>query len=451
MTLASLEERSFVVHGLGVTGRAVAAALARRAFEVVVGDDAPGPAARALAAHLGVPILDTAGVVDALGRADAYLPTPGLAEDHVTMGAARAAGVAVLSEFDLAAAWDERPVAAITGTNGKTTVTELVADVLDRSGIAAVTAGNTEVPLVEAIDDPEPEWFVVEASSFRLAHSRHFAPRVATWLNFAPDHLDVHSSLSSYERAKANIWRDQSPTDVAVANRDDPIVWSHANGPARVVSFGLAEPGVTGPDYGLVDGTLVGPGGETIVAVGELGRALPHDVANALAATATARAAGGTTDAARDALVGFRGLAHRVELIGERDGVRWFDDSKATVPHAVGAAVRGFPSVVLIAGGRNKGLDLSVLGEFAPPVRAVIGIGESAAEVVDAFGSLPHRTATSMDEAVDAAVSLAAPGDVVVLSPGCASFDWYQGYAARGDDFARSVRTRVLHGEGSAQ
>jgi UDP-N-acetylmuramoylalanine--D-glutamate ligase len=364
------------------------------------------------------------------------------------MGAARAAGVAVLSEFDLAAAWDDRPIAAITGTNGKTTVTELVADVLDRSGVAAVTAGNTQVPLVEAIDDPEPEWFVVEASSFRLANSRHFAPRVASWLNFAPDHLDVHSSLGSYERAKATIWRDQSSTDVAVANRDDPIVWSYANGPARVVSFGLAEPGLTGPDYGLVDGALVGPGGEMIVRVDELGRSLPHDVANALAAVATAHAAGGTTDAARDALVGFRGLAHRVELIGERDGVRWFDDSKATVPHAVGAAVRGFSSVVLIAGGRNKGLDLSVLGELSPPVRAVIGIGESAGEVVDAFGSMPHRTAASMDDAVDAAASLAAPGDVVVLSPGCASFDWYEGYAARGDDFARSVRARVLRGGG---
>ena len=291
MTVEPLAERSFVVHGLGVTGRAVTSALARRSFEVIVGDDAPSPAARALAADLGIPILDSAGVVDALARADAFLPTPGLPEEHVTMHAARAGGVAVLSEFDLAAAWDDRPVVAITGTNGKTTVTELVADILDRSGIAAVMAGNTEVPLVEAIDDPEPEWFVVEASSFRLAHSRRFAPRVATWLNFAPDHLDVHSSLSSYERAKANIWRDQSPTDVAIANRDDPIVWSYANGPARVVSFGLAEPGVGGPDYGLLDGTLVGPGGETIIRVDELGRSLPHDVANALAAVATAHAA----------------------------------------------------------------------------------------------------------------------------------------------------------------
>jgi UDP-N-acetylmuramoylalanine--D-glutamate ligase len=447
MTLAPLAERSFVVHGLGVTGRAVAAALARRSFEVIVGDDAPTPAARALAADLGIPILDSAGVVDALARVDAFLPTPGLPEDHVTMGAARAAGVAVRSEFDLAAAWDDRPVVAVTGTNGKTTVTELVADILGRSGIATVTAGNTEVPLVEAIDDHEPEWFVVEASSFRLAHTRRFAPRVASWLNFAPDHLDVHSSLSSYERAKANIWRDQSPADVAIANRDDPIVWSYANGPARVLAFGLGEPGVGGPDYGLLDGTLVGPGGETIVRIDELGRSLPHDVANALAAGATAHAAGGTTDAARDALVGFRGLAHRVELVGERDGVRWFDDSKATVPHAVGAAVRGFSSVVLIAGGRNKGLDLSVLGELAPPVHAVIGIGESATEVVDAFGSMPHRTASTMDDAVEAARSLAVPGDAVVLSPGCASFDWYEGYAARGDDFARSVRAQVLGGE----
>ena len=377
-----------------MTGRAVAAALARRSLEVVVGDDAPGPAARALAAELGVEILDSAGVVDALSRADAYVPTPGLAEGHVTMDAARAAGVAVLSEFDLAAAWDDRPVVAITGTNGKTTVTELVADVLARSGVPAVTAGNTDVPLVEAIDDPAPDWFVVEASSFRLGYSRRFAPRVATWLNFAPDHLDVHASLATYERAKASIWRDQSSTDVAVANRDDPIVWSHANGPARVVSFGLAEPGDGGPDYGLVDGALVGPGGESIVRVDELGRSLPHDVANALAAVATAHAAGGDhRRGARRAASASAGWPTASSSIGEHDGVRWFDDSKATVPHAVGAAVRGFTSVVLIAGGRNKGLDLSVLGELAPPVRAVVGIGESADEVVDAFGcdAAPHR------------------------------------------------------------
>jgi UDP-N-acetylmuramoylalanine--D-glutamate ligase len=291
---------------------------------------------------------------------------------------------------------------------------------------------------------------VVEASSFRLGHTRRFTPRVATWLNFAPDHLDVHATLDAYRDAKARIWREQRLTDTAIANRDDPVVWSHATGPAQVVSFGLGRPGDDGPDYGIVDGMLMGPGGVDLVDSSELQRSLPHDVANALAAVATAVAAGATLDAARDALRGFRNLAHRVELVGERDGVRWFDDSKATVPHAVGAAVGGFTSVVLIAGGRNKGLDLSVLGAMSPPVRAVVGIGESADEVTGAFHDIPTRTAPTMDDAVDAAASLAAPGDVVVLSPGCASFDWYSGYAARGDDFARAVRERVLRPRGTA-
>jgi UDP-N-acetylmuramoylalanine--D-glutamate ligase len=449
LTTESLPERRFLVMGLGVTGLAVARALAQRGREVVLADDAPGETARELAADLGVRILDTSGAIEALASVDALVPTPGLPDDHPVLRTAVEGGHTRLSEFDLAAAWDERPIAAVTGTNGKTTVTELVSDILGRSGIVAPTVGNTAVPLVAAIDDPEPQWFVVEASSFRLGHARRFAPRVETWLNFAPDHLDVHATLDAYEASKARIWRDQGPTDTAIANRDDPVVWSHARGPARVVSFGRSTPGTDGPDYGLVDGVLMAPGGVELVDESELQRSLPHDVANALASVATATAAGATVDAARDALRGFRNLAHRVELVGERDGVRWYDDSKATVPHAVGAAVGGFTSVVLIAGGRNKGLDLSVLGAMSPPVRAVVGIGESAGDVVAAFHDIPTRQAGTMDEAVDVAASLAATGDVVVLSPGCASFDWYSGYAARGEDYARAVRERILRPGGA--
>src|SRR5690606_31142843 len=160
--------------------------------------------------------------------------------------------------------------------------------------------------------------------------------------------------------------------------------------------------------------------------VADLPRQLPHDLANALAAAATAEGLGATPDGTRLALESFTGLRHRVELVGEHAGVRWFDDSKATAPHATAAAASAFPSVVLIAGGRNKGLDLSVLGEI-PTVRAVVGIGESAEEVTAAFRGLPTATASSMGEAVTAAAQLARPGDTVLLSPGCASFDWYSG------------------------
>jgi len=426
-----------LVFGLGVTGRAVTAALSLRGRAVIAADDSPSEVAQTLLGELGVE-LATGDVEVLVGRATGLVPTPGLPDAHPVLAAARAAGLPVLSEFDLAHSWDERPLVAITGTNGKTTVTTLVTEMLQESGLAAVAAGNTDVPLVAAIDDPMIDVFVVEASSFRLGHSRHFAPDVGVWLNFAPDHLDVHADLAAYESAKARIWRQQGPEQLAVANAADPVVARHATGPARVVNFGGAD------DFHEVDGVLVTPDGVRILAVDELRRALPHDVANALAASAAALGAGATLEGVREALAGFEGLAHRVSLVGEADGIRWFDDSKATTPHAIAAAVRGFPSVVLIAGGRNKGLDLAVIAELVPPVRAVVGIGEAGPEIVEALAGIPSSLASSMDDAVIAARRLANPGDVVVLSPGCASFDWYRNYGERGDDFTRAVHEKVL-------
>jgi UDP-N-acetylmuramoylalanine--D-glutamate ligase len=439
-----------LVVGVGVTGAAVARALVAHGHDVVVADDAAGPAARAAAADLRLDLVE-APAADELAAlvagADAVLPAPGLPARHPLFAAARAAGVPVLSEFDLASWWDDRPMLAITGTDGKTTVTTLVRDMLLASGLAAVAVGNTPVPLVAAIDDPATDVFVVEASSFRLEHSQRFAPAVGTWLNFAPDHLDSHPDLASYEAAKARIWRDQSADQVAVGNADDPVVATHlAGAPARHVTFGLAAKA----DFRLVGGAapggrLTGPaegraGPVEIARVEELQRALPHDIANGLAAAATALAGGASIEGVRRGLLGFRGLPHRVALVGEAGGVRFYDDSKATTPHAAATAVAGFESVVLIAGGRNKGLDLGVLAESAGPIRAVVAIGEAASEVVAAFdGVRPVTRAGSMDDAVRAAVDLARPGDAVLLSPGCASFDWYGSYGERGDDFARAV------------
>jgi UDP-N-acetylmuramoylalanine--D-glutamate ligase len=179
-----------------------------------------------------------------------------------------------------------------------------------------------------------------------------------------------------------------------------------------------------------------------------LPRALPHDIANALAAAAVSLAAGATVEGVAAGLASAPQLPHRVSLVGEGGGVRWFDDSKATTPASVLSAVAGFPSVVLIAGGRNKGLDLSALAAAAPPVRSAVAIGESAPEVSRALaGRVPVRQAETMAEAVDMAAEVARPGDAVLLSPGCTSFDWYASYAARGDEFARIVRCRLQKGE----
>ncbi len=384
---------------------------------------------------------DADALADLVAAVDAVVPSPGVPDHHPVFAAARRAGVPLQSEFDLAARWDRRPQVAITGTNGKTTVTELTRSMLQASGLRAVAVGNTEIPLVAAIDDPSTDVFVVEASSFRLLHSSHYAPDVATWLNLAPDHLDNHSTLEAYIAAKARIWVDQSPDQVAIGNADDPVVVAHLDrAPAMHVTFGLAA----GADYHLNGDRLVLADGTVLATTDELHRSFPHDLANALAAAASTLHGGGTADGARTALLAFRGLPHRVTLVGEAEGVRWYDDSKATAPHATRAALQGFDSVVLIAGGRNKGLDLSELAADADHVRAVVAIGDAAEEVGAAFDGLcPVRMARSMDEAVAEAAALARAGDAVLLSPGCASFDWYGSYAERGDDFARAVQARL--------
>jgi UDP-N-acetylmuramoylalanine--D-glutamate ligase len=439
--------RALVV-GFGLTGQAVTTALRARGSEVVVVDDHPSAATRAAAESCAVELLEapTRPQLDALlPGVDALLPSPGVPEQHPVFAAALAAGVPVMSEFDLAAAWDSRPLLAVTGTDGKTTVTTLVTDMLRRSGLRAVAAGNTEIPLVEAIERDDVDLFVVEASSFRLAHTRRFRPEVATWLNFAEDHLDNHATIAAYEAAKARIWADLGPGHgVAVANADDATVMANRRPDVRTVTFGVDAPA----DYRVEGERLVAPSGE-VVERSELPRSFPHDVSNALAATATALEGGATLDGVRASLLAFVGLPHRVSVVGEWDEVVWYDDSKATTPQATLAAVRAFDHVVLVAGGLNKGLDLSVLSAAAPRLRAVVAIGQSAGEVAAAFaGTVPTVEVGSMDEAVRAADERARPGDVVLLSPACASFDWYSGYAARGDDFAERAR-RLHHGETS--
>lgn len=430
-----------LVVGLGVTGRAVTRALTRRGIDVVVVDDRPSDEVRRFVDDAGLVLHDSSDAVAVarlVASADTVVPAPGLPDHHPVMREARTVGARIRSEFDLAADWDDRPVVAVTGTDGKTTVTTIVADMLETSGRRVGLAGNNDVPLVEAIDDPHTDLFVVEASSFRLGHSERFAPTVATWLNFAPDHLEVHENLAAYEAAKASILAHQSPTDTAVLNADDPVVSAHG-GRAHRLTFSTSAGATDG--YRIVDDTLVTDTGEPIIAVGSLGRRLPHDVANALAASATARAAGADLDAIATTLARFSGLPHRVQLIGEHDGIRFVDDSKATVPHAALAAIRCFDSVVLIAGGRNKGLDLSDMASPVEHLRAAVVLGEAATDLRSAFDArgIPVEVAESMADAVQRSRRIAREGDTVLLSPGCASHDMYADYAARGDDFAREV------------
>lgn len=434
--------RALVV-GLGVAGAEVARSLVAHDVTVVAVDEHPSAAMRDTAASLGVELVESPSVADLaalVAASDVVFPSPGVPEGHPVFELAREAGRRVLSEFDLARLLDDRPVVAITGTDGKTTVTTMVTEMLEASGVRAIACGNTETPLVTAIADPTHEVFVVEASSFRLASTERFEPVVAVWLNFAPDHLDAHESLLTYEAAKARIWRDLDDAHgVAIVNAADPVVMANVDPRIETIAFG---PAGSGADATVVDGVLVLPDGTALVRVDELPRAFPHDIDNALAASVAALGAGASIDGVRAVLRSFGGLAHRIQLVADHDGIAWYDDSKATTPHAVLAAVAAFDSVVLVAGGRNKGLDLSVLAATVPPVRAVVAIGEAADEVAAAFGERCPvvRVTTNIDDAVRVAADLARPGDAVVLSPGCASFDWFGSYAQRGDEFARAVR-----------
>lgn len=436
-----------VVVGLGAHGRAVADALSRRGVDVVAVDDRPDPTALNFAAERGIELFtapDRDRLRTLMRSATGFVPTPGLPEAHPAFGLASELGVATVSEFDLAQDWDDRPMYAVTGTDGKTTVTDMIAAMVVASGRSTLVAGNTEPPLVAAIDDPGYDCFVVEASSFRLGHSSRFRPAIGAWLNLAPDHLDVHANLDAYIEAKASIWARVDGDDLAIANADDPVVMGRLPSGGRVETFSLHH------DRSAIhyfDGDSLVFGGDALLGATEMRRSLPHDIANALAAGAVALAAGVERSVVAEVLATYRGLPHRVELVADVDGVRWFNDSKATTPHAVRAGVGGFDSVVLIAGGKNKGLALEELRDVAAPVgpvRAVVATGAAADEVAATFAPVvPVKRAESMSEAVAAARVLARPGDAVVLSPGCTSYDWYRNYGERGDDFRSIVRSEI--------
>ncbi|MBA2496581.1 MAG: UDP-N-acetylmuramoyl-L-alanine--D-glutamate ligase, partial [Acidimicrobiia bacterium] len=380
MTVSSTGSGTLVV-GFGVTGQAVAAALVRRGLPVVAVDDRSSDALRAAAAEMGVVLHEpdgTAALGDLVVAAAEVHPAPGLAHHHPVFALAAAAGVPVRSELDLAARFDTRPIVAVTGTDGKTTVTVLAAAVLEASGVRAVVAGNNDVPLVRAIDDAAAEVFVVEASSFRLERTERFTPAAACWLNLAPDHLDVHADLVAYEAAKARIWRDLGPEATAVGNAEDPIVVRHLASAGAGTRWTFSATAGAGTDWRVEREHLVGPGWGAFVPVADLPRQFDHDLANTLAAAAVAAPVGATAAGAATAARAFRGLPHRLALVADAGGVRWYDDSKATTPNATvndvaAVAAVGRP-VVLVAGGRSKGVDLATLGVLAPAVRAVVAI-----------------------------------------------------------------------------
>jgi len=434
------------VHGLAITGRAVAEAFTRRGFGVRVADDHPTEAHAQFASGIGASIHDVSsadGIAAFLRDVDVLVPAPGVPPGSAVIMAAVAAGVPVRSEIDIAYEWEQarahggRPILGVTGTDGKTTTTMIAAHLLRSAGLKVEEVGNTDTPFMAAVDDESIDAFVVECSSFRLQYTGLFRCHAAVWLNFAPDHLDWHPTLEHYRSAKEQVWAHARATDVAVAPFGDPsIVEAAGRCGARVVTFGLEH-----GEYRVDGGRLVGPGGP-LCDLTEMWRTMPHDITNSLAAAALVLEAGlvpvGSVAAG---LSTFAPARHRIELVGTFGGSQWYDDSKATSPHAALTAIRAFDRLVLIAGGRNKGLDLSELASEPQRMHGVVAMGDDAGLVERAFaGVCEIRTAGSMTEAVAHAAAMTGPGIPVVLSPGCTSYDWYRNYNERGDDYQRTVR-----------
>jgi UDP-N-acetylmuramoylalanine--D-glutamate ligase len=368
-----------------------------------------------------------------LNGVELVVASPGFSERSLPIVESLESGLPVWSEIEFAWRHLTKPIAAVTGTNGKTTVTEAASAMLAASGLHAPATGNIGFPLSDFVDEPA-DALVVEVSSFQLRFIDSFHPAAAAITNVALDHLDWHGSEASYREAKARIFLNQGESDLLVYDVDDPGASSLAGG-APSELFPVSGTHLPPGGGGVSGGELVI--GEVTVGVDELTSADPiHLVDLAFAAALSLRMGAGVDGVARAARE-FNPGRHRREVVLTRGGVRWVNDSKATNPHAAIASIRSHDSVILIAGGLAKGLDLRPLTS-EPNVKAVIGIGADGLALVEAAGDRGHLGGT-LEGAVEIAAEIAAPGDTVLLAPGCASFDQFGSYAERGERFVELV------------
>jgi UDP-N-acetylmuramoylalanine--D-glutamate ligase len=461
-----LKGRTVVVLGLGDTGLSMARWLARKGAAVKVADSrASAPHAESLARELpGVPLATGPFSDETIRGADLVAVSPGVDRREPPVAAAIARGVPVVGDVELFAqalrlqATSHEPratpkVIAVTGTNGKSTVTAMTGEMCRAAGYETVVAGNIGLPVLDALAAVEdgalsPQAYVLELSSFQLESTATLAPDAAALLNLTEDHLDRYDGLSDYAAAKSRVFNGNG---VQVLNRDDRRSLDMARAGRPVLTFGRDAP-CGDNEWGIVDGGdgRGGPalmhGPRRILGVGELAVAGLHNAANALAAHALCTAVGLPEEPTAAALRSYRGLPHRLQKVGEKDGVSWYDDSKGTNVGATVAALTGMTvPVVLIAGGDGKGQDFAPLAAaVAGRAREVVLIGRDAETIARALaGSGVKLTrAAGMDEAVRLARAAAQPGDAVLLSPACASFDMFRNYAHRGDVFVAAVRAR---------
>jgi UDP-N-acetylmuramoylalanine--D-glutamate ligase len=438
-----IADQRFLVIGAGKTGQSVAAFLARHGGRVRLVERSPATLERAtLPAAVETHVGDDGE--DLLQEIDAVIPSPGVARTHVLLRRAVSRGIPVISEIELAAGALTCPLLAVSGTNGKSTTTVLLGAMLKEAGLRTFVGGNLGTPLIDACDaEPEYQAAVVEVSSFQLEWVYTFRPRVAVLLNLTPDHLDRYGTMDEYGRAKAALLGAQQPGDVAVLNRDDPWVWEQRRATrGGAISFGR-EPVEFGS---FIDGdALIYWGPEPVSRRFQLQNVQlrgAHNRENMMAA-ATAAAIWGIPDSAiQRALESTNALPHRLQLVRERAGARFFDDSKGTNVGAMEKSVASFDGgVILLAGGYDKGGDFSVLAPLLRQrVKHLVLFGAAGPKIFAQLGEVvPSSLVPDLGAAVRDAAAHAAPGDTVLLSPGCASFDEFTDYTARGRRFRELV------------
>lgn len=434
-TPVPLAGKRLLVLGLGDTGLSAANFAAREGARVRVADTRSDPPRRAAFRgefHAG-PFQESL-----LDGVDLLCISPGLPLDSPIVRDALARRIPVIGDVELFAWHNRAPVLAVTGTNGKSTVTALTAHLLRQAGLDAEAAGNIAPPVLEAAmrRTAAPAAWVLELSSYQLETTWSLAPRAAAMLNLSEDHLDRYAGIDEYGAAKARIFLGPG---AQVLNRDDERSLAMARPGRTVVTFGIGAPPAPG-DYGIANGALA-RGAEKIIDLAALPIHGMHNAANALAACALASSFLSLRQL-QAGLRTFRGLAHRLELVATRSGVEWYDDSKGTNVGATIAALQGLGrKAVLILGGEGKGQDFSPL---AAPARQyatrVLLIGRDAPLIERALGGVPSERCSTLEAAVRRAAELARPGEAVLLSPACASFDMFRDYKHRGDVFAAAVR-----------
>ncbi len=457
--LDRLRRQRVLIVGLGATGLSCARFLAAQGVEVAITDSrANPPGLEVLQRELSDTAVFIGGFeVGAFERADVLLLSPGVSLREPLVAEARARGVEILGDVELFARLVSAPVIAITGSNGKSTVTTLVGAMARAAGRHVALGGNIGTPVLDLLGQadaqPAHDLYVLELSSFQLETTHNLETVAATILNISEDHMDRYTSLADYTAAKARIFHG---SDVLIVNRDDARVTATLEMlrcGRRLIHFGL-QPAAEG-DFGVIEKAgedWLSLGNEALMPVAGLRMRGRHNLANALAALALGQAAGLPMSAMLEALQNFGGLAHRCQWLGQYRGVNWYNDSKATNVGAAIAAINGVEAekIVLIAGGQGKGQDFAPLVEpLRQRARAVVLLGEDSALIEAALQNLVTadglniRHAQNMAEAVKTAAELAQSGDAVLLSPACASFDMFTGFEQRGEIFKQQVESQL--------